>query len=88
MSNLFRRAIYIGKPRTKDWSKTPGAYPVYIPGSGWFTQSFINFGMTGYAVSIRKGQWDFRPDGLNVSHIVRRDELQLFELTDAPMELY
>ena len=37
----------------------------------------LNYGISGVAVwdTLNNGKWDFRPDGLNVSHLVKKKDL-------------
>ena len=86
MSVLFRRVIYIGPSIVKDWTNKNGTHPVFVKGAGWVTKSHVNFGMTGYAYRCvndprpnTKGKWDFRPDTMNVAHIVRRKDLKFVD---------
>jgi hypothetical protein len=63
--------IYIGDGCIRNFKQ-----PVWFEGIGTLEKSEINFGRTGVAYydhTIRK--WDFRPDGLNIRHLVNRKDL-------------
>lgn len=64
----MRRAIYIGKGHRREFWK------VYITGVGWTCSSELSYGMTGRAWED-DDMWDFRPDGLNVSHRIPRKDI-------------
>ncbi len=68
----MKQAIYIGKGFTKEF-KNP---PVWIEGFGKMNKSQIFYGNTGFAYySEQDRKWDFRPDGLNIQHLVKRSDL-------------
>lgn len=69
----MKNAIYIGKGFRRKFKNK-----VWIDGIGFIDYSELNFGRTGTAF-YDDGKWDFRPDGLNISHLVNRKDLSFNE---------
>jgi len=70
----MRRAIYIGNGFRKEFPEC------WIEDHGFISSSELHYGMTG-TVFQNGRKWDFRPDGLNLCHLINQKDLYFLKDT-------